>query len=70
MVLDRLTKFAVPVSMRAVTTVAEVKPLPNLQQRTTKAQYDRATHAIFVAAVRDMVQSQKGITLERYGARN
>lgn len=65
MVLDRLTKFCVPVSMRPTITAAGVKPLPNLPQRTTKAQYDRATHAIFEAAVRDMVQSQKGNNLER-----
>ncbi|CAM9201758.1 unnamed protein product [Ectocarpus fasciculatus] len=65
MVLDRLAKFSVPVSMRLTTTPAGVKPLPNLSQRTTKPQYDRATHSIFAAAVRDMVQSQKGINLER-----
>lgn len=65
MALDRLTKFSVPVSMRRTITPAGVKPLPNLAQRTTKPQYDRATHAIFAAAVRGMVQSQKGINLER-----
>lgn len=65
MVLDRLAKFSVPVSMRLTTSPAGVKPLPNLSQRTTKPQYDRATHNIFAAAVRDMVQSQKGINLER-----
>ncbi|CAM9137868.1 unnamed protein product [Ectocarpus sp. 4 AP-2014] len=65
MVLDRLVKFSVPVSMRPTTSPAGVKPLPNLSQRTTKPQYDRATHSIFAAAVRDMVQSQKGINLER-----
>ncbi|CAB1113052.1 unnamed protein product [Ectocarpus sp. CCAP 1310/34] len=65
MVLDRLAKFSVPVSMRPTTSPAGVKPLPNLSQRTTKPQYDRATHSIFAAAVRNMVQSQKGINLER-----
>lgn len=69
MVLDRLTKFSVPVSMRPVISPAGVKPLPNLPQRATKPQYDRATHTIFAAAVRDMVQSQKGINLERWAVR-
>ncbi|CAM9093241.1 unnamed protein product, partial [Laminaria digitata] len=65
MVLDRLTKFSVPVSMRPTISPTGVKPLPNLPQRTTKPQYDRATHAIFAAAVRDMVQGKRGSTLER-----
>lgn len=65
MVLDRLTKFSVPVSMRTTINLAGVKPLPNLPQRATKPQYDRATHAIFASAIRGMVQSQKGIKLDR-----
>ena len=64
MVLDRLIKFSVPVSMRPNINPG-VKPLPNLPHRAAKPQYDRATHAIFAAAVRDMVQSQKGINLDR-----
>eukprot|EP00752_Nemacystus_decipiens_P002219 g2107.t3 len=64
MVLDRLTKFSVPVSMRPNINPG-VKPLPNLPHRAARPQYDRATHAIFAAAVRDMVQSQKGINLDR-----
>lgn len=66
MVLDRLTKFSVPVSMRP-NTITGAKPLPNLPHRATKPQYDRATHAIFAAAVRDLVQNQKGINLDRLG---
>ncbi len=65
MVLDRLIKFSVPVSMRTTINPAGVKPLPDLPQRTTKPQYDRASHAIFSAAIRGMVQSQKGIKLDR-----
>ena len=65
MVLDRLSKFSVPVSMQPTIMPAGVKPLPNLPQRTAKPQYDRVTHAIFAAAVRDMVQGKRGSTLER-----
>lgn len=65
MVLDRLSKFCVPVSMRPTISPGTVKPIPNLPQKATKVQYDRVMHTIFAASVRDMVRSQKSINLER-----
>ena len=64
MVVDRLGKFAEPVSDQMEATTG-VRPLPNMPARPTKEKYDKAAHSLFEAALRRTLESQNSINMKR-----